>query len=309
MKIVLIGQGTLPIPPVGWGAVEIVIWDISLYLKDKGDEVYIINTTNQEEIIKQVNNIKPDIVHLHCDKYYKCLDLIDSRVKLITSHDPNLDIKNINVTNNIFVTVLSEEIKQKYINAGVDKNKIFITPNGASEKSFKYSNTCLWPNKSIYLAVIDERKKQYKYQTIDSIDFVGNVYNNFLNRFDTNNPKYLGWWSKDFIYSNLTNYANLVLLSEAEAHSLSVSEALIAGLGVVISEACCANLDLSKPWITVIPNDKLDDITYVEQSIIKNREISIKHRDEIRQHSLETLSWKNRINNIYNVYKSLTFVD
>ena len=80
-------------------------------------------------------------------------------------------------------------------------------------------------------------------------------------------------------------------------------KALLAGLGVVLSESCCANLDLSKPWITVIPNDKLDDLEYIEQSIIKNREISIKYREEIRSHSLETVSWKSRINNIY---KSLT---
>ena len=305
MKIVLIGSGNLPIPPVGWGAVEIVIWDISIALKEKSEDVHIINTTDQDEIVRLANNIQPDIVHLHCDKYYKCLDLIDCKIKIITSHDPNLDIKNINVKDNIFITVLSQEIKEKYIKAGVDAKKIFLTPNGASEKNFRYSNTCLYPNKSIYLAVIEERKKQYKYQSINSIDFVGHVYNNFLNRFDITNPRFLNWWPKEVIYTNLTNYANLVLLSEAEAHSLSISEALLAGLGVVISEACCANLDLSKPWITVIPNDKLDDINYVEQSIIKNREISIKHKDEIRQHSLETLSWKIRIDNLYKLYKQL----
>ena len=27
MKISLIGPGIMPIPPVGWGAVEILIWD------------------------------------------------------------------------------------------------------------------------------------------------------------------------------------------------------------------------------------------------------------------------------------------
>ena len=32
MKIVLIGPGIMPIPPTGWGAVEILVWDTKLSL-------------------------------------------------------------------------------------------------------------------------------------------------------------------------------------------------------------------------------------------------------------------------------------
>ena len=51
MKISIIGPGYTQIPPVGWGAVEILIWDMSQALKELGHEVQIINTTNPNEMI------------------------------------------------------------------------------------------------------------------------------------------------------------------------------------------------------------------------------------------------------------------
>jgi hypothetical protein len=44
-------------------------------------------------------------------------------------------------------------------------------------------------------------------------------------------------------------------------------------------------LDTEKEFITVIPEDKVNDIEYVEKEIIKNREYSVKHRDEIKEYS------------------------
>ena len=46
MKIVLIGPGIMPIPPTGWGAVEILVWDTKIALEKLGHEVLIINTKN-----------------------------------------------------------------------------------------------------------------------------------------------------------------------------------------------------------------------------------------------------------------------
>ena len=42
MKISIIGPAT-QIPPVGWGAVESLIWDYSVNLKKEGHDVDIIN--------------------------------------------------------------------------------------------------------------------------------------------------------------------------------------------------------------------------------------------------------------------------
>ena len=59
-----------------------------------------------------------------------------------------------------------------------------------------------------------------------------------------------------------------------------------------------ANLDIRKSFITVIPEDKISDIEYVEKHIIENREYSIAHRDEIREYARE-FEWTNVIENHY----------
>ena len=46
MRVSIIGPGIMPIPPTGWGAVEILIWDYYQELTKLGHEVQIINTQN-----------------------------------------------------------------------------------------------------------------------------------------------------------------------------------------------------------------------------------------------------------------------
>jgi glycosyltransferase involved in cell wall biosynthesis len=66
---------------------------------------------------------------------------------------------------------------------------------------------------------------------------------------------YLGVWDKPTLYERLTDYSCLVLLSESEAAPKVVLEALAAGLSLVISETCRANL-ADQPFITVIADDE-----------------------------------------------------
>jgi glycosyltransferase involved in cell wall biosynthesis len=82
-----------------------------------------------------------------------------------------------------------------------------------------------------------------------------------------------------------------VLLSDGEADPLVTKEALMAGLGLVISEYSTANLDTSLPYIDVIPESKVEDINYVKSVIEKNREVSIKMRNEIREYAVNNLDW------------------
>jgi len=111
----------------------------------------------------------------------------------------------------------------------------------------------------------------------------------------------LGEWTKDKLYENLTDYGNLVLLSEGEADPLVVKEALIAGLGVVVSECSAANLDRSKPFITIIPNHYLNDLSYVQKAIEDNRRVSVAGRTDIREYALQQFAWNNIIDEYCNV--------
>ena len=54
-------------------------------------------------------------------------------------------------------------------------------------------------------------------------------------------------------------------------------------------------IDESKDFIDIIPNNKLNDLTYVENIIRKNRIISVENRNSIREYGLSTFSWDNLI--------------
>jgi len=305
MKIVLIGPGIMTIPPKNWGAVESIVWDYYENLKKCNYEVYIVNNKNPNIMIQETDSYNPDVVHIMYDDYVFISPYLNCKRVYYTSHyayitNPNFEETQQWYFNNIFrkvienkdfifINAISEEIKKIYIKYGFPENKINVICNGSREDLFRFSTTPKKSDKSIYIAKIEMRKAQYKYQSIPNIDFVGNFHNS---SFDTNNPNYLGEWDKKTLYENMTDYGNLVLLSDGEADPLVVKEALIAGLGIVISECSCANLDLSKQFITIIPNEKLDDLEYIENKIIENRKYSIDNREEIRKYALENFAWE-----------------
>jgi glycosyltransferase involved in cell wall biosynthesis len=304
MKITLVGPGIMSIPPIGWGAVEILIWDTKNALEKLGHEVRIINTQNPKQIIDEINCFRPDFVHIHYDEFIGVYPYIQYP-KAITSHfgyleQPQMFNGYVNVFNafgdikpNIFC--LSEGISKVYqIMLGISPDQLFVTPNGVNAEVFNFTKFPKYPERSIYLAKIDYRKRQHLFQSIDSLWYAGNIADQRFNP----NKNYLGEWSKDTLYKNLTQYGNLVLLSDGEAHPLVCMEALACGLGVVVSQFGTANLDLSKNFIDVIPEDKISDIEYIESVILKNRKYSIENRQEILEYSKQ-FSWKNIIQNYY----------
>jgi len=304
MRIVLVGPGIMPIPPTGWGAVEILIWDTKNALEKLGHKVHIVNTKDGRQIIEEINNFRPDFVHVHYDEFVPIIPYIQYP-NAITSHfgyleRPELFNGYVNILNaftqikpNVFC--LSEGIKNVYkVMSGIPSERLFVTPNGVDTAKFRTVEEPKYPDRSIYLAKIDYRKRQHLFQGINSLWFAGN---NADPRFNVN-KNYLGEWSKDVLHQELTEYGNLVLLSDGEAHPLVCMEALAAGLGVVVCEWGKANLDTDKEFITVIPEAKINDLKYVEDAIIKNREYSISHREEILEYSKE-FDWVSVIKNHY----------
>jgi len=65
-----------------------------------------------------------------------------------------------------------------------------------------------------------------------------------------------------------------------------------------VSEFATANLDLDKEFITVIPEKKINDTAYIEEQIIKNREYSINHREEIREYAKQ-FDWTETVKNVF----------
>ena len=307
MKFVLVAQGTTCIPPKGWGAIESILWDYYQELTAQGHQVIIVNRTSQNDIIKECNRHYGSIVHIMYDDHISIVPKLNTKRILYTSHlayltHPNFETLVPDYYEDIFKQViqyqkqftlhaLSKEVENVYKKHGF-QGKSVVLRNGA--RAFRVTLSPTKGDRSIYLGKIEFRKAQYKYQTIPCIDFVGNYYDS---PFEFTN--HIGEWDKETLRESLTEYGNLILLSEAEADPLVVKEALMSGLGLVLSECSCANLS-DKPFITIIPNDKLEDLAYVSDQLEKNRAYSLAHREEIIEYATH-FTW----NTIIKEYVSL----
>jgi len=293
MRISIIGPA-LPIPPKGWGAVESLIWDMKLSLNKLGHEVQIINVGDPYQIISMINEFRPDFVHINYDDWVGLYSYIQypcavtthfayiERPELMGGYRQRVFDQFAQIKPNVFG--LSDGINGIYNTlAGIPNERLYLNPNGVMVENFRFTESPKFPEKSIYLAKIDHRKRQYLFQGIDSLWYAGNIADD---RFDQS-KNYLGEWHKEVLYENLTDYGNLVLLSDGEAHPLVCMEAFSAGLGVVVSQWATANLDLDKKFITVIPEERIEDISYIEKKIIENREYSAQHRQEILDYAKE----------------------
>lgn len=300
MNLAFVCAGDINVPPRSWGAVEIVVWEYYKNLMSLGHKVKIYNIKDIEWVKKDIEKSNYDFVHLQHEDLLPSMNDIKVNKMAVTAHcgwaeniefyDPYYwkTFKYL-ISTPHFLFALSEKIKNNYANfRGSDKN-IFITKNGVNFDFYRKEKKPKFYNRSIYLGRYEYRKRQFIISNKDlNIDFAGFGDELILSANNAN----LGIWNKSEVYNCLTDYANLILLSISEAHPLVCMEALSAGCGLVLSEKSAANLDLSKKFITVIPENKLNDENYLKQSIEQNREYSIKNRDEILEYA-KIFDWKN----------------
>ena len=322
MKICLVGPGIMSIPPKGWGAVESIIWECATELGELGYEGEILNTPDKDEIVSSIAEGQFDFIHIHYDVFCDLIPEIrrvspNSKIAL-SSHYPYIDqfnyhqrdgytrifkwmIENGNTFHNFCVSQKDYNI---FKCRQVKEDKLHLFKTGAQHRDIKFISNPKNTERTICIGKIDRRKMQFFYQGIDTIDFVGPIGDSY--NFDKN-KNYLGEWTRENICANIGEYANTMLLSVGENGTpLVIKECLIAGLGVVTSKYCAYELDSSLPFITIIPDDKLEDLDYVNKALIENREISLSMKKEISQYGIDNFSWKQLIKTYAEKISSLT---
>lgn len=304
MKICFIAPGEIEIPPRNWGALEGVVWHLQRELQKLGNEVLIINEKDTQKTYNQVKAFDPDVLHLHYGKHYEILPKFSCR-KIATSYDGSFEASHRfhdHITRRYLYDCeffcLRKYEKEFFLQIGIAPRNIKMLPLGVPANLFKLSQNPSKPNKTLYLGKIDDRKRQYSFQAKGlGIEFVGP---NASSKFDESDPSYLGVWTQEEKFTKLTEYSNLALLSVSENGNppLVCLEAMAAGLGIIISEASNEGLDLNRKFITVIPEDKIQDSEYLKKVIRENGEYSVSNRSEIVEYANQR-SWANTAK-IYN---------
>jgi hypothetical protein len=308
MKICLVGPGIMPIPPNGWGAVEMLIWDYYNVLTSLGHEVEIINTPNKVEILQKIKDEDFDVVHVHYDVFSDIMSSIECKVKILSSHYPfisyperyNYDGYNNqigNIVNNSDFTIFasSQNDIDTFCKFGAIRENTFLSRLGVKHDSYDFSENSVY-DKTICFSQIVDRKRQYLIQDLDNIDFFGRKDDkNF-----TNLNNYKGELDRDLLNKEITKYANFILLSSVENTTpLVVKEALICGLGVVVTDPVALELDKELDFITIIEEDKVSDLSYIKSKIEENKKISTSKRGEIREYGIRNFGIENILKNEY----------
>lgn len=308
MKICFVGPGIMPIPPTGWGAVEMLIWDYYQILTKNNISVDIINTPNKREILNKVNSNDYDVVHVHYDVFSDLMSMLKAKVKIISSHYPyinnpdkhvmdgyQIQLNNIVRNSDFQIFASSQNDIDTFVRFGAKRENTFLSKLGINCQEYDYINEPIY-NRTLCFSRIEPRKRQFLIQSIDEIDFFGRKEDaNF-----TNLKNYKGEVPRDFLNKEITKYSNFILISSVENTTpLVVKEALVCGLGVVVSESVALELDRDLDFITIIEESRVNDIEYLKAKIEENKEISKTKRSEIRDYGVSKFEVENILMNEY----------
>lgn len=307
MKVLLISTGIGSWPNTGWGACENVVADFAWALEKEGVDVKVLHTASLEkELVPLVEEWTPDLVHCEYDDHIvhllPILEKMPTLRCILTTHYAYLSqpyrlvqdgymwrfllTSNLARLANLTLAVLSEEIATTYRLLGsVPSEKLWVFPNGTRTDRILCSDEPKYTDRAICLGKIESRKNQERLQRCEQIDFVGPIATNEFHVGST----YKGEWTREELYTNLTQYSCLVLYSEAEAHPLVIGEALAAGCSILCSSVAAANLPRDKPWIRI-----LSSLENLDRHVKEMCELGVQHRQEITLWAQLNLDWRLR---------------
>jgi len=268
-NIVLVGPGLLQIPisgKNGWGGIENTLTHIIKEFKIRNQEFTLVNDSiNYNNIVRDITKNNDCIVHVHYDEYAEDLYKNKNYSLVSTSHSPYHPYTSMwlehtkNHFNRLF-TNIDAYFGQAHISNMHAKQ---INPNlflglcrcGISENEFINFRKNKGNKKSLVIGKIEGRKNQALLQQTFSndlyIDFVGQNIDPNFKEMDVGKTKYLGSWSREQVYSKMTEYSTIILLSSFEGDVGVIKEAIASGCSVVVSKNASLNLDIDLPFIKV----------------------------------------------------------
>ena len=138
------------------------------------------------------------------------------------------------------------------------------------------------------IANIEENERQRLLLLIENVYLLGLIKDY---SFPTEHKRYLGHWSDKQLKERLTHYSNIILLSKKATSPIILKYAMAAGCGIIISQACQANIDINKPWITLLEENRINDIEYIKSMIENNHKMCQGIRDTIRTYAKNEFQW------------------
>jgi glycosyltransferase involved in cell wall biosynthesis len=314
IRFALVGPGIMPIPPTGWGAVEQIIWDHYKTLKAKGHHVTIINTPDRNEIKTLIQEGNYDVVHIHYDVFADLADELNNKCVLLTSHYPYIDkleqwgrdgfhktfmkMSAVGQKKNVYFFPVSEKDVTVFESMGGGKGKTYLMPNGVDVNAFQLTETPHFGERSVVLGKIESRKRQHLTYWFPDVDYIG--------KGDFRHANFRGELGHEVLYRILSDFGNMILLSEAENGTpLAVKEGLAAGLGCVLSKAAAFEFKEPLPWITIVPEEDLGNQKKLYEAIKRNRDISARMRKEIREWTYRHWDWNALMDTYIQTIRSL----
>ncbi|MEH2377968.1 MAG: glycosyltransferase [Nostoc sp.] len=298
MKMALVAGGYIPAAPLS-NSILTLMQEYKYFLEKVGHEVDIFNYKDVNKLLDKINHKNYDFVHLHTCQFVSEFNKRLEKKYCFTCHygylskedkwDKDFQEGFQDYLNAPGIIALSHATKDIFLNAGYS-GYMSVQVNGIDTKKLDFKDQ--GNNKAICLGWIQPRKQQKLLaEIIDgkvAIDFVGPLDDpGFVEGTTT---KYLGVWSLKQVYSHITNYSCLVLISDGEVAPLVVLEAMAAGLSIVVSESASANLH-SKDFIRVLPDDILTNATAENQKIVCDTIIELIEKNKfLRRQIVEYVS-------------------
>ena len=291
-------HGDNPIPPTGWGAVELIIWQTTTRLRKRGISIHVINKPKFGaifEVLKLSLQGRADVVFCHAEKPIRILTWI-AKIRdillIATTHNPVSHQSWSKALQRCYMApfhfVGRADVEQMIL-AKNPNAKCAIQLNATETQEFE---TCLAGNgRAICLGRIQERKRQNDVSLLLKgsgleCDFVGPLMEEVEISDELRNHM-IGPWDRETLHRKLCEYSCHILLSRSERQPLAVIEALAAGIPVVVSPDAAWNLDDSKPYILVVDSD-----SELVPSVKKAIEIRNQVTENIRQYAVETFDYE-----------------